>query len=69
MEGMTREEFRRLRRLTGLTQEQCANQVLGVTARTVGRWESGATRINHLEAGEIRRRLAAVVNSGKGTAK
>jgi DNA-binding transcriptional regulator YiaG len=66
--GMTAQEFKELRRLTDLTQEQAAVMVLGVTARTVARWESGESRISELESSEIRRRMLAAAAS-KGTVK
>ena len=53
---MTGLEFRSLRRLAGLTQEQTA-RVLEVTHRTVMRWEHGETRISSLNSEGIRARL------------
>ena len=61
--GMEASEFHRLRLLTGLSQEMVGVTVLGVSARTVARWESGESRISELEAGEIRRRLLAAAGS------
>jgi DNA-binding XRE family transcriptional regulator len=54
--GLTAPEFKQLRRLAGLTQEQAA-RALDVTHRTILRWESGDSRIGVLKAPEIRRRL------------
>lgn len=53
---MTGVEFKQLRRLAGLTQEKAA-QVLGVTHRTIIRWERSETRIKHLYEDAIRRRF------------
>jgi len=54
---VTSTEFRRLRRLSGLTQEQAA-QVLEVTHRTILRWEHGESRVGPLRSEAIRLRFA-----------
>lgn len=59
---MTAQEFRQLRRLAALTQEQTA-RVLDVTNRTVLRWEHGDTRIGLLRAEAIRARLLRIAFS------
>lgn len=51
-------EFKQLRRLAGLTQEETA-RVLDVTHRTVMRWEHGDSRIKPLIAQSIKARLLA----------
>lgn len=56
---MTGSEFRQLRSIAGLTQEQAAH-VLEVTHRTILRWEHGDTRICALRAESIRSRLLKV---------
>lgn len=65
-------EFKRLRHLAGLTQEQAA-QILEVTHRTVLRWEHGESRIRPLEAQAIRLRLVSTLfgrrDKGEGAAK
>jgi DNA-binding transcriptional regulator YiaG len=53
---VTDAEFRKLRRLAGLTQEQTA-RVLEVTTRTVMRWEHGETKLGPLRSQAIRVRL------------
>ena len=49
-------DFRKLRRLAGLTQEAAA-RLCGVTHRTILRWEHGESRIRDLQAQSIRVRL------------
>ena len=51
--AMSPEEFLSLRRGAGLTQNQAA-AILGVTTRTLCRWESGLTQISLLKAEAIR---------------
>jgi len=53
---MTNVEFRKLRTLAGLTQEQTA-RILEVAHRTVMRWEHGDTPICPLLGEAIRARL------------
>jgi len=70
---MTSAEFRRLRRLAGLTQEQAA-QVLEVAHRTILRWEHGESRLGPLRSEAIRLRLAKLIVAqaepvGEGPAK
>lgn len=54
--GMNRVEFRQLRRLAGLTMAETASR-LGVSVRTVSRWERGHSRIDRWKAEEIRQVL------------
>jgi DNA-binding transcriptional regulator YiaG len=54
---MTGQELRKLRATTGLTQEQFALMVLGVTSGTVARWERGNNPIDDLKAEGIRTRV------------
>jgi transcriptional regulator with XRE-family HTH domain len=56
---MTGAEFRQLRRLAELTQEQAARE-LDVTQRTILRWEHGDTRICTLRSEAIRARLLRI---------
>jgi transcriptional regulator with XRE-family HTH domain len=49
-------DLKRLRALAGMTQERAA-QLLGVTHRTILRWEHGESRIGDLQAQAIRIRL------------
>lgn len=58
-------EFKELRHAAGLTQEQTA-ALLGMTLRTISRWEQGETHIGALESEEIRRRL---IERAEATAK
>jgi transcriptional regulator with XRE-family HTH domain len=51
-------DFRKLRRLSGLTQEATA-RLCGVTHRTILRWEHGESHIGDLQAQAIRARLVA----------
>lgn len=59
---MTGTEFRTLRRLAGLTQEQAARE-LKVTHRTILRWEHGDTRIRALWSEAIRSKLLKIAFS------
>jgi transcriptional regulator with XRE-family HTH domain len=67
-------EFRRLRHLSGMTQEQAA-RICGVAHRTILRWEHGDSRIRPLEAQAIRLRLVSTLfgqdskDDGEGVAK
>lgn len=63
---MTNVEFKKLRHLAGLTQEQTA-RVLDVTHRTVIRWEHGEHRIRKLQAQSIRTRLLGYLFNSKRT--
>ena len=54
--GMTANEFRAIRRVAGVTMVEAA-RLLGVTERTILRWEHGATRIDPLKAEAIRLEL------------
>lgn len=54
--GMDRQEFSARRKAAGLTMAQ-AGAVLGVTERTVWRWEHGTSRIDPWKAEAIRRML------------
>jgi transcriptional regulator with XRE-family HTH domain len=51
-------DFRHLRRLAGITQEQAA-RICGVTHRTILRWEHGESHIHDLQSQAIRQRLVA----------
>ena len=53
---MNASEFKRLRRLAGLTQEQAARMCC-VTHRTVLRWEHGESRIRELQGQAIHARM------------
>lgn len=55
---MTGEELRKLRESTGLSREQFANLVLGVTGASVARWERERCPIDALKADDIRTRVA-----------
>ena len=57
---MSAEEFRRLRIDADLTQNRAA-ELLGVTTRTISRWESGLVPIDPLKAEAIRRLLTSEV--------
>jgi len=54
--GMGRVEFRMLRRAAGLTMAESA-RLLGVTERTILRWEHGVSRIDGFKAAMIRQEL------------
>ena len=54
---MTGKELRKLRASTGLTQEQFAFMVLGVTSTTVARWERDYHPIDDLKAEGIRAKV------------
>ena len=54
---MTGQELRKLRASTGLTQEQFALFVLGVTSGTIARWERGKNPIDDLKAEGIRAKV------------
>jgi len=54
--GMTGEELVRRRHEAGLTQAQVA-QIIGVSHRTITRWERGASKIDTWKASEVRRVL------------
>ena len=61
-------EFRQLRKLAGLTQEEAA-RVLLVSHRTILRWEHGASRIRPLKAYAIRAKLVRrMFGQGEGEA-
>ncbi len=55
---MTSEELLKLRKSTGLTQQQFGVIVLGVTGETVGRWEREEYKISDLMAVGIRTQVA-----------
>jgi transcriptional regulator with XRE-family HTH domain len=63
---LNRIEFRQLRALAGLTQERAA-QLLGVSHRTVLRWEAGDTNIDVLRGSAIRARFTEILFSASGT--
>lgn len=65
MEG---KDFRQLRRLAGLTQEQAA-RLCSVTHRTVLRWEHGESHIGDLQAQAIRQRLVMRLFDQQGEEK
>ncbi len=70
---MTASEFRRLRHLSGLTQEQAA-RILEVSHRTILRWEHQESRLGALQSEAIRLRLAKLIVGqsepvGEGLAK
>lgn len=71
---MTAREFKTLRHMAGLTQEQAA-RLLEVAHRTVLRYEHGETRIGPLRAQAIRLRLSerafkgGDLQTGEGTEK
>ncbi len=65
---MSATEFRRLRHLAGLTQEQAAH-ILEVSHRTILRWESGESRIKPLKARAIRLILGERVFHNPGEVK
>lgn len=71
---MKASEFRQLRLLAGMTQEQAA-RVCGVAHRTILRWEHGESKIGALESQAIRLRLVSTLfgqdskNDGEGVAK
>ena len=54
--GMSARDFRTMRRVAGLTMAETA-KALGVTERTVLRWEHGETRIDPLKVPAIRLEL------------
>jgi len=54
--GMGRTEFRMMRRAAGLTMAETAH-LLGVTERTILRWEHGNSRIDNFKAAMIRAEL------------
>ena len=54
--GMDRVEFKARRKAAGLTMAQVGS-LLGVTERTVWRWEHGTSRIDGFKAEAIRRAL------------
>lgn len=54
--GMDRTEFRSRRKAAGVTMAQ-AGALLGVTERTVWRWEHGTSKIDPWKAEAIRRML------------
>jgi len=54
--GMTGEELVQRRKAAGLTQAQLAH-VIGVSHRTITRWERGVSRLDTWKASEIRRVL------------
>jgi DNA-binding XRE family transcriptional regulator len=54
--GMTGEELVRRRKEAGLTQAQVA-QIIGVSHRTITRWEHGGAKIDVWKASEVRRVL------------
>ena len=56
--GMSARDFRTMRRVAGLTMAETA-KALGVTERTVLRWEHGVTHIDALKAQAIREELRA----------
>jgi len=53
---MGRVEFRMMRRAAGLTMAETAH-LLGVTERTILRWEHGNSRIDNFKAAMIRAEL------------
>ena len=61
---MDRVEFRTRRRVAGLTMARTA-VLLGVTERTVWRWEHGVSRIDGLKAVAIRERLTIQAKKGQ----
>jgi DNA-binding XRE family transcriptional regulator len=62
---MDKEEFRRLRHASGMTQESAA-ACLEVSHRTVVRWEKGDASIDPLRAQAIRLRLARRIDGENG---
>ena len=54
---MTGQELKKLRKTTGLTQEQFAFMVLGVTSTTVARWEQDRHPIDDLKSEGIRAKV------------
>ena len=54
--GMSARDFKTMRRVAGLTMAEAA-KALGVTERTVLRWEHGETRIDPLKVPAIRLEL------------
>ncbi len=56
--AMTAQQFKTLRRVSGLTMAETA-RTLGVSERTVLRWEHGVTHIDALKAQAIREELRA----------
>ena len=54
--GMSRVEFRMLRKAAGVTMAEAA-RLLAVTERTILRWEHGTSRIDCFKAARIREEL------------
>ena len=54
--GMSARDFKTMRRVSGFTMAEAA-KALGVTERTILRWEHGDTRIDPLKVATIRQEL------------
>lgn len=62
---MTGDEIRRARERAGLTQEQLG-RIVGVSLRTIGNWERGATPISARQQARLQSALGLDAESEKG---
>lgn len=62
---MTGDEIRRARERAGLTQEQLG-RLVGVSLRTIGNWERGATPISARQQARLQSALGLDAESDKG---
>ena len=62
---MTGAELRQLRHTTGPSQERFAVLILGVTNKTVSRWETGGSPIGSLTAAGIEAKTASYLEKKK----